>query len=909
MILRDGFSASLRGWLRGSLLAATLLAAAPLLAAPPRIWMPLQSANGNWHGPMLQPLTDGQVLIPEYANGIKIDINDFSATVPNGNGRLFASLTQNAGFPSDLCLKSDGTGCAGGTLFLGFEIHAQSAAIGGEVGSVSVYLDASRQNTLDNQSCMDINNQPTHKPAADDRKIVLAYRSVPRQDTPTLTVREFKGNCLEWVEITPPGLDPLEEAWTVKAAARETAGANGVPTFLHFELAITAQPQGSAPLTSAIANDRLFGLGVRHVLGTPVAVVSYGSFPSVFNQPVVDLDTTTWATMDLHEPERIDLSMTAYNVGQLQITDDGGQGEAQDFAKLTFRNDIICLTEEMNDGERDDTVAAINKLRSDEGLDPLNPVYPGQGDPPNNMLLVSGPIIDSDFVLYGDLPEVKTFCAGEVDGNPFDNGDCSGGGAGYKGVVWARVGVKKSKAVPDGGKSGNFFSDQFVDVFCTHSQADYDGDGEFARQQQCEDSPFMSAVSKDCTKATFGPPENPWQTNVREEQWQGLKHWADKKRAGGNGSPNGLDRPAFLLGDFNQIGPKAVSSAKPNQDVDDWIAATAGEPGFGGEYLAMRKILGTLPLSDFDQANGWAWDLYDLMARNENGSWIGPGFESAMPPTAANDCITPGQFVGYNTLTELPKEARLDYILVLPAVSGFPFYSVTGPSEKPEEPVLDISANAGSWADGLGCASDHAQVSARIGLVQTGVSGHYNPNKSHRVTYRVTHLWDFNNADAGNTDWYVENGDFKIQRLSAGNTEISSSSTGFTDAETPDGISVPVQWSIASDVTGGEKVRAGVYVKDHDVGPDDLYDTTDFGSGFRGPHFDFDHAYPGTFRLIGNFNDAPGTGRLLGTADVSAVDPDGSCALGCLGIKTEGDGDMPGYDARVTQNVLIEEIP
>jgi hypothetical protein len=883
----------------------------PLLGAePPRIWMPLQSVGPDWHGQMLQPLADGDVQPLEYANGIKVDLNDFGNAVPNGNGRLFAGLSDNtAGFTSLNCQKPDGHGCIGGTLFLGLEVHAQSPLLGDENGSVTVYLDAQRQKTLDDQSCFE-SGHPTTKPAPEDRKVVLGYTAVRGQETPSLTVREYKGNCRGWVEITPPGLDPALEAWTVKAAARETLGGHGLPSFLHFELSITAQPRGWIPLTSEIVNNRLFGLGVRHALESAVTTGSFGTFPSVFNQGPLDLDTKSWATIDLHEPARIDLSMTAYNVGQLQIVADGGQGEAKDFAKLTFRNDIICLTEEMIDGERDETVKAINDLRAGEGLDPVTPVYPGQGDPPNNMLLLAGPIIDSDFIKFGELPEVKTYCAGEFDGVPISAGDCSGAGAGHKGIVWARVGVKKSTVAPKGGKTQNWFSDQFVDVFCTHSQADYWSDGEFARDVWCSDPIGTPAANvKDCSKGDFGPPGDPWLTNVRLEQWRGLKNWAHKKRAGGNGSPNGLDRPAFVLGDFNQIGPKAVSAGHPNQDVDDWIAATSGQAGFGTEYSEMRKALGTLPISSFDQANGWAWDLYDLMARDPRGSWIGKSIESAIPATQSGACITQGQFTGYDTVTELPKEARLDYILVLPAEADFPFYSVTGPSSQPAEPIVEISANPGSWEDGLGCASDHAQVSAQIGLVQTGTSAHYNPNKSHRVTYRVTHLWDFNDSDSGNTDWYVDFGDFEIRRLSAGNALLSWSSTGFSDDITPDGISVPVQWSQSIDVTAGEKARAGVYVKDHDVGPNDLYDTNDYSTGFRGPHFEFDHAYPGTFRLIGNFMDAPGTGRLLGTADPSGVDPDGSCVLGCLGIKTEGDGDEPGYDGRVSQNVLVEEIP
>ena len=177
------------------------------------------------------------------------------------------------------------------------------------------------------------------------------------------------------------------------------------------------------------------------------------------------------------------------------------------------------------------------------------------------------------------------------------------------------------------------------------------------------------------------------------------------------------------------------------------------------------------------------------------------------------------------------------------------------------------------------------------------------------MTYRVSYLWDLFDSDSGNTDWYVTDGDFEVRRLNSVGTTLQAKKQGFTDDEVLDGIVVPVFWHDSFDLIGSERFRAGVYVKDHDVGPNDLYDTADFGSGFRGPHFEFDHAYPGTFRMIGNFNDAPGTGRLLGTADPSTGDPDGSCALGCLGITTLGDGDEPGYDGLVIQSVEIEELP
>ena len=111
---------------------------------------------------------------------------------------------------------------------------------------------------------------------------------------------------------------------------------------------------------------------------------------------------------------------------------------------------------------------------------------------------------------------------------------------------------------------------------------------------------------------------------------------------------------------------------------------TQSEPGFGSEYKTMRARLGNWSLSAFDQANGWAWDLYDLIARDERGTWIGQGTESAIPATSANDCITAGQSSGYDTVSKLPKEARVDYVLVLPAEGSFPFYSLIGPEGHPD---------------------------------------------------------------------------------------------------------------------------------------------------------------------------------------------------------------------------------
>jgi hypothetical protein len=148
-----------------------------------------------------------------------------------------------------------------------------------------------------------------------------------------------------------------------------------------------------------------------------------------------------------------------------------------------------------------------------------------------------------------------------------------------------------------------------------------------------------------------------------------------------------------------------------------------------------------------------------------------------------------------------------------------------------------------------------------------------------------------------------------MERLSSANAVLELRTKDFSDDDTPDGVAVPVKWSDSLLVNSGEKARMGVLISDNDYpSADDVYDGTSFASGFLGPHFEFDSAYPGTFRLIGDFNTVGGS--FLGTADVSAVDPDGSCAHGCLGVKTEGNGDgaAPDENVRVTQSIQIEEI-
>jgi hypothetical protein len=141
-----------------------------------------------------------------------------------------------------------------------------------------------------------------------------------------------------------------------------------------------------------------------------------------------------------------------------------------------------------------------------------------------------------------------------------------------------------------------------------------------------------------------------------------------------------------------------------------------------------------------------------------------------------------------------------------------------------------------------GCLSDHAEVFAYINLLVTGQEPAFNPNKSHVLRYRVSRLYDVNNADDsffGNedTDWFTD-----AMSMSDGGTASDS----FNDDTTLDGRDVDPGWSILSTpvTTFNTFVQTDLHVGDSDFPcGNDAYDGSPVGNGCRRPRFRLFHSF------------------------------------------------------------------
>jgi hypothetical protein len=584
------------------------------------------------------------------------------------------------------------------------------------------------------------------------------------------------------------------------------------------------------------------------------------------------IDKTTWGTIDLKLPSMSKLSTSIYNVGLL--TGDwrvpavellnvhikipmGGVGWPSDFGNRLFQRDLVCITEAMDSSHRDGIFDAANRNRKANGMSDYRGKVTGEKDkPPNNMIMTSWFVVGSEAIRYSTLG-----CSGAPDDNVY------GSARGSKGVVWARIASPMCEATggpPDANgqcpENRVFASpDEWFDVFCTHTQADANAENENVSYRRC--------------------------------QFQKLRDYMNAKRAIERNGINGFDRPAVLLGDLNQVGPRSLpNNASKYPEMTNWLTTVDDVyppvqnnkiDALKAEYQFMRETLGNWHENLFDGLNDDAIESYDITA-NSGGEGIWLGEENKASVSQAQ---TKGVGPGYPRLNMVP---RLDYIMLIPASSdtfpswgvrfdpglearafvnvhhidegNYEIYAVPPASPPPTGalPAVDVGMppqgvpepalpQEVEWVETgkLGYLSDHTEVVAQFQLIRMGTAPAYNPTKSHRVRHRVAWLSDINASDGKWTDWYTP-----LFQFTGSYADSWNKTTSYSDDDTPDCKRCDPGWvHVSNPYSGTGYVLCELSVNDWDwPSANDHYDGDPIG-GCWNPKILIKHQWPGDVAL------------------------------------------------------------
>jgi hypothetical protein len=775
--------------------------------------------------PCIQPTVDGSVPALEYADGKKIPMQDYVNGGPNGD--LFLYVSDNASYTANECnVGGTQNPCHSQSLFIGMRVPRPRDASGNllnPAGSIILWLDANRDDTLNLVA-------GAGAPRDEDRRIGFRYSTGPGGIT---GITQSKGNLTSgWSVLAAPN-----EAWATTATVTIPASD---PAHVHIEFEIKLAPglPSSGVSEPLLATVRKLGLGIEHTPMTTsgaTQTVGGGRLPNA-PLPPADLQTATWETLELKDPAPIPLSFTMWNVGQMpDVTawvPDGGSGEIDTVARQIFRKEVACLSEVWMSYERGELIEKVNALRAEESLPPMQHVAELNDD------ILQPSIFSTGLVLLSSRQIL------EAGVHHFPFGMCTGADcAQAKGVLWARIATPAATApvvILDHDTpriaAGTDYA-EFVDVFCTHVNA---GDN------------------------TSGP-----DTSMREEQFADIKAYVQQVRQGGPLTanlfpfeikdfvpkgiwPSGLDRPAFLLGDLNTLGPKGIETDVGFAHYTDMVG-----PG----------LLNISGLSQFEQTNSQFSEARDL-ARVASGA----------DPQAAGTWLSP---VCANTVgSELGAKDRIDYVLVFPAqdTPDFPTFALLNAPTASVNPHFDpLSGSVDSEGNILQqCLSDHAMVDVTVNLARVKEVVKYNPMKKHRVEYAVKQVTDLETASGCCADWYTPR-----VMMSANGFTRTNSFMEFIEDQTiypnwfvhtgPDNLSffpdLPVGFSGTVNMTSA--------LWEDDYGPDDHYDSIPEGNALlevdnKDAHFSF-FANSGLLRrvkgemlamdwltgveLLGNFND------------------------------------------------------
>jgi hypothetical protein len=337
------------------------------------------------------------------------------------------------------------------------------------------------------------------------------------------------------------------------------------------------------------------------------------------NDPIAQESPATWLTwgfedtyqvIDLAEPIYTELGISVYNVGQmLNITDiakitsgpdvdlsnvsdllvnDGGVGDEGQIALAVWSRDIVCLTELMPLSDRQALVKRVNEIRDANNLPAMHAVNITEDKEPNNVILTTWTVDKQDIRLFKDLDP----------GAEGPDDSYLGSSRGAKGVVWARLSPPAKCTYGVDPVSGNCRADkveastEWLDVFCTHTQA-----------------PCSPSGSSECDA------EKDHHNNAKRQiQFAALGNYIREKRAipSLDGTEDGFSRPAIVLGDLNQVGPRSMPDAYGDAPMGVWLTGFSPtgntdiknggyEPEIAQAYKDMRVKLGNWGLTLYDR--------------------------------------------------------------------------------------------------------------------------------------------------------------------------------------------------------------------------------------------------------------------------------------------------------------------
>lgn len=839
------------------------------LAAPASAWAgttPLPPQNANVHcgpgAPCTQPTVDGQVHPLEYADGRTFPLQDYRSG--RDNGQLYVAVSDLPVYASDECNVAPAPGadyvqtrpCVAETLFLGLHVPRPRDADGNLLparGSLTVYLDVARGASLDPAASAAL------KPRSEDRSITVTFDTGAN----TLSVIHAIGNGAG-------GWAPLPAAnWAFDTVAK--AKTTLTDPRAHLELAIRLRTSVTGSTSEPLASgSRQLGLALQ-VRPTVAAVTGpwqlmSADFP---NTPSLSLSSAlvrTWETLDLRAPTPIPLSLSIWNVGQMPATavttGDGGSGEIDTIARALYKREAICLTEVWEASERVEIVEEVNGLRGLEGLPPMHVIT----DNDDNVVTVGG---YTGLVFLSSRPIVE----GGI--HHFQRDACTGFDCWQnKGVIWARVATPAADppkgtataALPKGGSYG-----EFVDLFCTHVNAGDNAPGPDtdARQRQFFDlQAYIAQVRKG------GPLHRslyPYQ--LGEGDWYPTGTWR-----------SGMDRPAFLLGDLNTLGPKGAQASG---------GYAAYETMMGPQYLDL------LTPTFFERASSMFLDARDLgqsvlgVDPARSGTWLG------------GTCSTAVQ-------SELSTKDRLDYVLVFPPETGtgFPAFALQSAKASvaahwdPDSLFPDLATGQPAYQ----CLSDHAEVRVDIALVRVADVLKYNPAKAHRVQYAIKRVTDLETESGCCADWYSP----RVYMKANGSWQVKDYLTVIENQ------TIHPNWYVRTGVTWPSSlpdlpahhqgsVLATGSVWEEDSGGNDHYDGLWEGYSStarddRDAHFRFDAATGALYRVKGESPLEDWDTELDYLGNFQTGHPDG------ITYQTEGNDQQTSNNARVLHFFNVTEV-